>query len=80
MSQTDKINFLFFNNQLDCKTLSIAADMLIALEESHEFLLKLQNSLRKNVTSQATKIATWAAKSSKIEKILLKNLKSNSSG
>ena len=51
MSSSEKISFLFFNDELDNDTERIAADFLLALEKRKNFLIKLQSVLLSNRTS-----------------------------
>ena len=72
LSPPAKLNFLYFNNELDVNTIGIAADMLLSLQKRRDFLLNLQSSLIKNQSTKKSKILQWSIKSKKIEKILKK--------
>ena len=76
MSTPQKMNYLFFNNEVATNTLSIAADMLLALKDRRDFLIKLQQLFIKNESAKKTRMIKWTAKSIKAEKVLVKNLNS----
>ena len=47
MSISQKVIYLFFNNEVKTNTLSIAADMLLALKDRRDFLISFNNCLLK---------------------------------
>ena len=55
MSRPEKIKFLYFNNELNNDTLCIAADFLLALNESPKFYIYWQNILIKNLSAKKKK-------------------------
>ena len=69
LSLSEKLNFLFFNNELDANSLGIAGDMLLALQNRRDFLITLQRQIFKNQETKNDKFLRWAATSKKIEKV-----------
>ena len=74
MSPIGKINFLYFNENLDTDTQCIAADLLLSLREHRKYLIELQNLLVKRNEAKNLKNRKWSANCAKIEKVLIKNL------
>ena len=66
MSLICKVNFPFFNENLDTDTQGIVADLLLSPTENRKYLIEIQNLLVKRIEAKTQKNRKLAAKYTKI--------------